>query len=175
MLIPDRRFRPEPMAAREILAWLETHDYVWYQAPGDYAVRRVLLNSKVKLWKRDPERFEVSAQWYGDVAQGGQRNTRTSVFKLTNEHLGCLRMPFPLWHHGITATLTHIQYQGWDKRAIVLNQSNGFHLEMTGLKHAIAHARHSAMELTVTAWFHGKKRTRVLVPAREPISGERTF
>ena len=46
---------------------------------------------------------------------------------------------------------------------------------MRDVKHAIAHARHSAMELVVIKWFRDNKRVRVLVPAHAPISGERNF
>lgn len=163
-MISDRRFRPEPMTASEAIEWLKTHRYVWYQAPMDHGPKYVRLTSKLKTWKRSPERFSVS----------GELNY-FERFTIDNGHLDRLRMPFELWHHGIKATLSHVKYVGRDKPTIVLHQSNGFHLEMAGVKHAINFAKRSAMELTVTSWFRGNKRTRVLVPAREPISGERNF
>lgn len=157
-MIPDRRFRPEPMTAAEAIEWLKTHRYVWYQAPMDHSPCRLFLSSKLKTWKRDASRFEVSAELPG---------CGRDVVRIDNEHLDRLRMPFAEWHHGITATVSHVRYVGREKRAIVLHQSNGYHLEMSSLSHAINFAKRQAMQLKV-----GK---RVLVPAHAPISGERTF
>lgn len=157
-MIPNRRFRPEPMTAIEAIEWLKSHRYTWYQAPMDHRVSPVFITSKLKLWKRSPELFSIGVE------------TNECKFRIDNEHLDRLRMPFPLWHHGIEAIVSHVNYVG-RPRAIVLYQSNGFHLDMGSLSHAINFAKRQAMRLTVR---YGK-RERILVPAHAPISGERTF
>lgn len=165
--IPDRRFRPEPMTALEAVEWLKTHRYVWYQAPMDHRVSRLTCTSKLKLWKRDLTRFQVSVELPGGYP-------RPEVFTLDNKHLDRLKMPFELWHHGISATVAHVDYVG-SPHTIVLSQSNGFHLTMGSLSHAVNFARRQCMKLTVQKWRNGVRRERVLVPAVDPISGERTF
>ncbi len=165
MLIPDRRFRPEPMTAVEAIAWLQAHRYIWVQAPFDHSPVKCYCNSKLKLWKRDATRFSVTVQ---------SHHCATEVHTIDNGVLDRLRMPFSEWHHGISATLTHVDYIG-KPRTLVLHQSNGFHLEMHSVRHAIAFAKRQAMELTVSKWFHGKLKTRTLVKACRPISGEHTF
>lgn len=164
-MIPNRRFRPEPMTATEAIAWLETHRYVWYQAPMDIHVTRLFVKpgAKLKRWKRSPERFSIACEFSVD----GHYQT----LHVDKGHLDRLRMPFALWHHGITATVSHVRYVGRPKRAIVLHQSNGFHLEMSSLDHAIHFAKRQAMQLKAR---YGR-RERILVPAHPPISGERTF
>ncbi len=168
-VIANRRFREEPPNAMEAIEWLKTHRYIWYQAPMDSGPRRLSLTSKLQLWKRDPKRFAVSVESSGTFADPGLR------FRIDNAHLDRLRIPYEQWHHGISATLTHQQYVGSTKRYLVLNQSNGYHLQMSNVKHAIAFARSSAIELSVIAWYRGKRLVRTLVPARAPISGERNF
>lgn len=163
-MIPNRRFRPEPMTALEAIEWLSTHRYVWYHTPMDHSPVKVWCTSKLKLWKRDPQRFSVGVEGSGTMADPSLR------FRIDNGHLGRLVIPFPLWHHGITATVSHVNYVG-RKHVIVLHQSNGFHLEMGSLSHAINFAKRQAMRLTVR-W---GKRERILVPAHPPISGERRF
>ena len=158
--VSDRRFRPAASVS-EAIEWLKTHRYVWYQAPMDIHVTRVSLTSKLRLWKRSPLRFAVS----------GELNNYNERFRIDEGHLDRIRIPFERWHHGITATLTHVRYVGRAKPAIVLHQSNGYHLEMSGVRHAINFARRQAMRLTVTRG----NRTRILVPAHPPISGERNF
>lgn len=165
-MIPNRRFRPEPMTTLEAIEWLKTHRYVWYQAPMDHSPRRLFTSSKVKTWKRAPERFQVSVELPLEFGAGN----RPDILLLNEEHLDRLRMPFELWHHGVKATVSHVNYVGSPHR-IVLHQSNGFHLDMNSLDHAMHFARTKHMELTVVRG----KRTRVLVPACEPISGERNF
>jgi hypothetical protein len=163
---PDRRFRPEPMTAQEAIDWLKTHRYVWYQVPMDLSPVKLHCSSKLKLWKRDASRFQVSLEMPYQFGCGN----RPEVIRLDNSHLDRLRLPFPLWHHGVKATVAHVDYVG-KKHVICLSQSNGYHLNMPDLRSAINHARGKAMELTAR---YGK-RVRVLVPAREPISGERQF
>src|SRR4026208_888648 len=99
-MIPNRRFRPEPMTAQEAIAWLESHRYIWYQAPMDHSPRRVFTTSRLKRWKRTPERFSIGVE------------TQECRFRIDNGHLDRLRFPFPLWHHGITATVSHVDYVG---------------------------------------------------------------
>ncbi len=161
-MIPDRRFRPESMTAQEAIAWLKAHRYVWYQAPMDHSPRKVWCTSKLKLWKRQPDRFSVGVE-----TNAGWDNLR---FRIDNDHLDRLILPFDLWHHGISATVSHVRYVG-QPRAIVLHQSNGFHLSMGSLSHAVNFARRQSMQLSVR---YGR-RERILVAAVPPISGERTF
>jgi hypothetical protein len=160
-LIPDRRFRPEPMTAKEAIEWCKTHKHVWYQAPMHLSPIRLDLSSKLKTWKKSPERFEISATTYS-----GEK----LVIRIDNGHLDCLRMPHDLWHHGISAVVHHVDYVG-HRHQIVVSQSNGFHLQFVKLAHAITFARIQSMELTAKRG----KRTRILVPAVAPISGERGF
>lgn len=157
--ISDRRFRLANVT--EAIEWLKTHRYVWYHAPMDIGPRKVYLTSKLKLWKKSPERFAVSAEL----------NDYNERFVIDNDHLDRLRIPFDQWHHGITATVSHVRYQGDTKRHIVLHQSNGYHLDMSNLSHAINFARRQAMQLTAR---YGDRK-RILVPAHAPISGERNF
>ncbi len=164
-LIPDRRFRPEPMNATEAIAWLQSHRYIWYHAPMDFAPRKLWCKSKLKLWKRSPGRFEVSVELPADFGY------RPETLRIDNTHLSRLVLPFELWHHGITASVSHVKYVGHAKRSIVLHQSNGYHLEMSSLSHAINFAKRQAMQLSV----HCGRRQRILVPAHPPISGERNF
>ena len=161
--VSDRRFRPAASVG-EVIDWLKTHRYVWYQAPMDYSPSRVSLTSKLQLWKRSPLRFAFSVESINTWANPSLR------LRIDEGHLDRIRIPFERWHHGITATLTHVRYVGRAKPAIVLNQSNGYHLEMS-VRHAINFAKHKAMRLTVTRG----NRTRILVPAHPPISGERNF
>lgn len=180
LMIPNRRFRHEPMTAQEAIDWLQSHSYVWYQAPMDHSPRRVSC-TRLKLWKRSPERFSVKAEVWSDGTE--------LRFVIDNEHLDRIRMPFELWHHGIAADVQHEHvlangYVSHDskrgllkrgeailKTRVVLNQSNGFHLRFDKLAHAVSFARGKAMELTVR---YGRK-VRVLVAACAPISGERNF
>lgn len=161
-MIPNRRFRPEPMTASEAIDWFKTHNYIWYHAPMDISPKKLWVESKLKLWKRDAERFAVSVE----LPTGWTPET----LRIDNGHLDRLRLPFDLWHHGITATVSHVKYVG-QPRCIVLHQSNGYHLQMSNLSHAINFAKRQAMQLTAR---YGK-RTRILVKAHAPISGERTF
>ena len=161
-MIPDRRFRPEPMTASEAIAWLQAHRYIWYQAPMDHSPRKVHCTSALRLWTRSPGRFSGGVQVLTD---GGELR-----FQVNENHLDRLRMPFYRWHHGITATVSHVDYVG-KPHQIVLSQSNGFHLAMASLSHAVNFAKHKAMQLTVGCG----RRSRVLVPARPPISGEVNF
>jgi len=163
-LIPDRRFRPEPMTALEAIEWLSTHRYVWYKAPMDYNVTRLHFkpSAKLKLWKRDAERFSIACEFSIDG--------RYQTLHVDNGHLDRLRLPFDKWHHGITATVSHVDYVG-QRHVIVLHQSNGYHLHMSSLSHAVNFAKRKAMQLKVR---YGK-RERILVPAHPPISGERNF
>ncbi len=163
-LIPNRRFRPEPMDASEAIDWFQSHNYVWYHAPMDISPRKLWTKSKLKTWKREPERFEVSVEM--PIDGWGKPET----LRIDNGHLDRLVMPFDLWHHGIEATVHHVDYVG-KPHVIVLSQSNGYHLEMSSLRHAVNFAKRQAMRLTVR---RGNKR-RVLVAARPPISGERSF
>jgi hypothetical protein len=163
VMVPDRRFRPEPMTGPEAIMWMRFHIYVWYQAPGMIDPQKAYLVGKLKTWVREPGRFRVKVETAG------------IKFFLDETDLAHLRLPFPLWHHGVSASLYHQQYVGHEKRSIVLRQSNGFHLQMNDVRHACNFARRASMELTVTIWRGGKRKTRVLVPAVAPISGERNF
>src|SRR5208282_5643211 len=93
-LIPNRRFRPEPMTALEAIEWLQTHRYVWYQAPMDYQPVKLYMKpaAKLKLWKRNPERFSIACEFSVDG--------RYQTLHVDNDHLDRLRLPFELWHHG---------------------------------------------------------------------------
>ena len=162
--VSDRRFRPAASVS-EAIEWLKNHRYLWYQAPMDHGPSRLSLTSKLQLWKRSPLRFAVSVESVNTWANPSLR------FRIDEGHLDRIRIPFDRWHHGITATLTHVRYVGRAKPAIVLNQSNGYHLEMSGVRHAVNFAKRQAMRLTVTRG----NRTRILVPAHPPISGERNF
>ena len=93
---------------------------------------------------------------------------------IDNEHLDRLRLPFYRWHHGISATVSHVDYIG-RPHVIVLHQSNGFHLEMRNLEQAILFARRQAIQLAAERRGRDGVRRRVLVPAYPPISGELTF
>lgn len=128
----------------------------------DHSPSIVYCTSKLKLWKRAPERFSIGVE------------TQELKFRIDNDHLSRLRMPFELWHHGISATVSHVDYVG-QKHVIVLHQSNGYHLHMSSLKHAINFAKRQAMQLSVRRVGRKGDRVRVLVPKYPPISGERQF
>lgn len=159
--VESRRFNPDSPTTTQAIEWLKTHRYVWFQTDWQSGPRRLDCTSRLQLWKRG-ERFAVTVE-VNDVR--GYRRMR-----LTESDVSNLRLPFDLWHHGITATVSRVHYVGRSP-AIVLHQSNGFHLEMSSLGHAINFAKRSAMQLTVKRG----RRTRVLVPARAPISGEQIF
>ena len=106
--VPDRRFRPEPMTGAEAIEWIQAHRYVWYQAPMDMSPRKVYCTSVLKTWKRDANRFSVGVE----VNTGCGENLR---FRVDNGHLDRLRMPFTLWHHGISGGSYEILREGIDK------------------------------------------------------------
>lgn len=50
------------VTASEAIAWLETHDFVWYQPPMDVHPSRVWLRGSIRRWKRDSNRFAVRVE-----------------------------------------------------------------------------------------------------------------
>ena len=75
----------------------------------DHSPRKVYCTSQLKTWKSDASRFSVGVK----VNTGCGENLR---FRIDNEHLDRLRVPFTLWHHGITATVSHVDYVGSPER-----------------------------------------------------------
>lgn len=70
------------VSAQDLFTWLEAHNFVWYKAPMDIHPCRVWIRSKVRRWKRSPDRFEVTVEKPGLLK-----------FRIDNSHLERVRIP----------------------------------------------------------------------------------
>lgn len=177
--LPWTRFRQCTLTVTDVVQWLKTHRWIYYQAPMDTSPRKVYATSKVKTWKRDAGRFEVSVE----CNQGFEPTLR---FRIDAGHLGRLRIPNAEWWHGLTATVQHehvldrgtvscdsrgslARYGVLDgctqvtvrivKTRIAIHQSNGYWLTFDKLSHAVTFAKRQNIRLTAN-WGN---RTKTLV------------
>ena len=182
--VPNRRFKQD-ITAQDVIAWLGTHRYIYFRSVSQTIYLRV--TSKVKRWKRDPNRFAFSVE--------DTQAYRPCRYRITNEDLYDIRIPNAQWHHGVSATVKHAhelvcgyhsyssrgylkRYGVWDgsqtlsgeirRTYIQFVQSNGFLLDFPTLERAVAFARRENMTLVAR---HGE-RTRVLNQARPYIHTE---
>lgn len=55
----------KPETLEQAIAWCEAHTHVWFVA-NDGTARQVKINGRVRRWKRDAQRVEVSVRYrYG--------------------------------------------------------------------------------------------------------------
>lgn len=186
--LPFKRFM-RGVSAQAAIEWIKTHSYIWLQGPMDYTPSKCFINSRLKTWKQDPDRFSITVQ---------SHHCALEVHTIDNDVLDRICIPHKLWWHGITAIVRHAHNlsdgflshatRGYHRTQgpgrtdsglggvrilstyVELCQSNGFVLKFDSLKSAIHFAKMKNYRLSAT---YGR-RTRVL-HMEHPMDPEKEY